>query len=49
MPVIKTTGKNGVRKLKEKYLITTDQVNANEIAYFLCENLWPHVKLMPEK
>jgi hypothetical protein len=49
MSVIKTTGKNGVRKLKEKYLTTTDKVNANEIAYLLRENLWPHVKLMPEK
>ncbi len=43
MSVIKTTGKNGVRKLKEKYLTTTDKVNANEIAYLLRENLWPHV------
>jgi len=47
--VIKTTGKNGVRKLKDKYLTTTDKVNANEIAYLLRENLWPHVKLMPKK
>jgi hypothetical protein len=43
MSVIKTTGKNGVRKLKEKYLTTTDKVNANEIAFLLRENLWPHV------
>jgi hypothetical protein len=49
MSVIKTTGKNGVRKLKEQYLTTTDKVNANEIAYLMCENLWPHVKLMPQK
>ena len=49
MSVIKTTGKNGVRKLKEKYLTTTDKVNANEIAYLLRENLWSHVKLMPKK
>ncbi len=48
MSVIKTTGKNGVRKLKEQYLTTTDKVNANEIAYLLRENLWPHVKLMPK-
>ncbi len=47
--MIKTTGKNGVRKLKEKYLTTTDKVNANEIAYLLRENLWPHVKLIPKK
>ncbi len=49
MSVIKTTGKNGVRKLKDKYLTTTDKVNANEVTYFLRENLWPHVKLMPKK
>jgi len=49
MLVIKTTGKNGVRKLKDKYLTTTDKVNANEIAYLLHENLWPHVKFMPKK
>jgi len=49
MLVIKTTGKNGVRKLKDKYLATTDKVNANEISYLLRENLWPHVKLMPKK
>ncbi len=49
MPVIKTTGKNAVRKLKDKYLTTTDKVNANEIAYLLRENLWPRVKLMPKK
>ena len=42
--VIKTTGKNGVRKLKDKYLTKTDKVNANEISYLLRENLWPHVK-----
>ncbi len=47
--MIQTTGKNGVRKLKEQYLTTTDKVNANEIAYLLRENLWPHVKLMPQK
>ena len=29
MSVIKTAGKNGVRKLKDKYLTTTDKVNAN--------------------
>ncbi len=46
--MIKTTGKNGVRKLKDKYLTTTDKVNANGIAYLLRENLWPHVKLMPK-
>ncbi len=49
MLVIKVTGKNGVRKLKEKYLTTSDKVNANEISYFLCNSIWPHVKLMPEK
>ena len=49
MSVIKTTGKNGVRKLKDKYLTTPYKVNANEIAYLLRENLWPHVKLMPKK
>jgi hypothetical protein len=49
MSVIKTTGNNGVRKLKDKYLTTTDKVNANEIAYLLRKNLWPHVKLMPKK
>ncbi len=48
MSVIKTTGKNGVSKLKDKYLTTTDKVNANEIAYLLRENLWPHVELMPK-
>ena len=47
MSVIKTTGKNGVRKLKDKYQTTTDKVNANEISYLLRESLWPHVKLMP--
>ena len=29
MPVIKTTGKNDLRKLKDKYLTTTGKVNAN--------------------
>ena len=43
MLVIKTTGKNGVRKLKDKYLTTSDKVNANEISYLLRENLWPRV------
>ena len=32
--VIKATGKNGVRKLKDKYLTTNDKVNGNEISYF---------------
>ena len=49
MSAIKTTGKNGVRKLKDKYLTTTDKVNGNEISYFLHETLWPHVKMMPKK
>ena len=49
MSVIKVTGKNGVRKLKDKYLTTSDKVNANEISYFLRNSIWPHVKLMPEK
>ena len=48
MSVIKTTAKNGVRKLKDKYLTTSDKVNANEISYLLHENLWPHVKLIPK-
>ncbi len=48
MSVIKTTGKNGVKKLKEQYLTTTDKVNANEIPFLLRENLWLHVKLMPQ-
>jgi hypothetical protein len=48
MSVIKTTGNNGVRKLKDKYLTTTEKINANEIAYLLRENLWTHVKLMPK-
>ena len=47
--VLKATGKNGVRKLKDKYLTTNDKVNANEISYFLRETIWPHVKMMPEK
>jgi len=47
--VLKSKGKNGVRKLKEKYLITNDKVNDNEISYFLRETIWPHVKMMPEK
>ena len=34
MLVIKTTGNNGVRKLKDKYPTTTNKVNANEISYF---------------
>ncbi len=49
MSVIKVSGKNGVRKLKDKYLTTSNKVNANEISYFLRNSLWPHVKLMPEK
>ena len=49
LSIIKVTGKNGVRKSKDKYLTTSDKVNANEIAYFLRERVWPHVKLMPEK
>ena len=48
MSVIKRKGKNGVRKLKDKYLTSIDKVNANEIAYLLRENLWPHVKLTPQ-
>ena len=32
--VIKATGKNGVRKLKDNYLTTNDKVNAHEISYF---------------
>jgi hypothetical protein len=47
--VLKATGKNGVRKLKDKYLTTNDKVNANKISYFLHETIWPHVKMMPEK
>ena len=47
--VLKKTGKNGVRKLKDKYLTTNNKVDANEISYFLCEAIWPHVKMMPEK
>jgi hypothetical protein len=39
MLVIKTTGKNGVRKLIEKYLMTRNKLNANEIAYLLRESL----------
>ena len=49
MLVIKTTENNGVRKLKDKYLTTTDKVNANEMSYLLHENLWTHVELMPKK
>jgi hypothetical protein len=49
MLVIKVTGKNGVRKLKDKYLTTSGKVNANKISYFLHNSIWPHVKLMPEK
>ena len=45
--VIKATGKNGVRKLKDKYLTTNDKLNGQEISYFLRETLWPHVKMMP--
>ena len=46
--VIKATGKNSVRKLKDKYSTTNDKVNGNEISYFLRETIWPHVKMMPE-
>ena len=49
MLVIKVSGKNGVRKLKDKYLITSNKVNANEINHLLRETLWPHVKLMPDR
>ena len=47
--VIKATGKNGIRKLKDKYLTTNDKVNGYEISYFLREFLWPRIKMMPEK
>jgi hypothetical protein len=47
--VIKATGKNGVRKLKDKHLTTNNKVNGNEISYFLHETIWPHVKMMPKK
>ena len=47
--VIKATGKNGVRKPKDKYLTTNDKVNVHEMSYFLRETLWPQVKMMPEK
>ena len=47
--MLKATGKNGVRKLKDKYFTTNDKVNANEISYFLHETIRPHVKMMPEK
>ena len=49
MSVVKVTGKNGMRKLKDKYLTTSDKVNASEIAHVLRISLWPHIKLMPEK
>ena len=49
MSVVKVTGKNGVRKVKDKYLTASDKVNASEIAHVLRVSLWPHIKLMPEK
>ena len=47
--VTRAMGKNGVRKLKDKYLTTNDKVNGHAIPYFLGETLRPHVKMMPEK
>ena len=47
--MLEATGKNGVRKLKDKYLTTNNKVNANEILYFLRETIWSHVKMLPEK
>ena len=38
-----------MRKVKDKYLTTSDEINASEIAHVLQVSLWPHVKLMPEK
>ena len=49
MSVVKVTGKNGVRKLKDKYHTTSDKVNGSKIAHVLRVSLWPHIKLMPEK
>ena len=49
MSLVKVTGQNGVCKLKDKYLTTSDKVNASKIAYELQFSLWPHVKLMEEK
>ena len=43
------TGKNGMRKLKDKYLTTSDKINTSEIAHVLQVSLRPHIKLMPEK
>jgi len=39
MLVTKTTRKNGVIKLIEKYLMTRNKLNANKIAYLLRESL----------
>ncbi len=35
-----------MRKLKDKYLTTSNKVKAYEISY---NSIWPHVMLMPEK
>ena len=40
MSAVKSSGKNGVRKLKDKYLTTTYKVNGNEIAHFWRERVY---------
>jgi hypothetical protein len=47
--VVKVTGKNSIRKLKMKVLTSSDKLNAHEIDNWLCESLWPHVKMIPDK
>ena len=47
--IVKVSGKNSVRKLKQKCLTASDRLNATEISHWFRECLWPHVKLMPNK
>lgn len=49
MSIVKVTGKNSMKKMKEKVMTSSDRLNASEISHWFRECLWPHVKLMPEQ
>jgi len=49
MSIVKVTGKNSVKKLKDRMLTSSDRLNASEISHWFRECLWPHVKLMPDQ
>lgn len=49
MSIVTGNGKNTVRKLKSKVLMTSDRVNGHCIGTYLRRVLWPDVKMMPSK